>query len=442
MIRNRFGIALMMTLVLVATACGGGGGSSAPPAASVAASVGGAASPSAAAAATPGASDAIPVPPGDADLVIWADDKRAAALKPLAAKYAADNNVKVVVEAISTDIIPKFLTASQAGTAPDIVVWAHDVIGNLVRNGFIDPIQLSDTSGFDPLAIKGMTFGGQLYGIPYSVENIALFRNTDLVPTAPATMEDLVTAGKALVASGKTKEIMSLQVGQKGDAYHLWPLWVSGGGSFFASTSTGDPDPKNVTVDSAGSMAAGQKIAALGEKGAGALKRSIDDKNAIPLFFNKQSPFLISGPWAVADITKAGVKYDISPIPPFAGGKPAGPFIGVNGFYVASKGKHKTLAQDFATSYLTTLEVQTALYAAEPRRPALIAAVDQVKAQDPNIALFQAAAKDGTILPAIPEMGQVWGPFGVAEAALVGGSDVNTTLTSAAKAIRDGIAGP
>ena len=272
---------------------------------------------------------------------------------------------------------------------------------------------------------------------PYSVENIALFRNTDLVPTAPATMEDLVTAGKALVASGKTKEIMSLQVGQKGDAYHIWPLWVSGGGSFFASTSTGDPDPKNVTVDSAGSMAAGAKIAALGEKGVGALKRSIDDKNAIPLFFNKQSPFLVSGPWAVADITKAGVKYDISPIPPFAGGKPAGPFIGVNGFYVASKGKHKTLAQDFATSYLTTLEVQTALYQAEPRRPALVAAVDAVKTTDPNIALFQAAAKDGTILPAIPEMGKVWEPFGVAEAAIIGGSDVNATLTSAAKAIRD-----
>jgi hypothetical protein len=37
-------------------------------------------------------------------------------------------------------------------------------------------------------------------------------------------------------------------------------------------------------------------------------------------------------------------------------------------------------------------------------------------------------------------MGQVWGPFGVAEAALVGGSDVKSTLDSAAKAIRDGIA--
>jgi len=374
------------------------------------------------------------------ELVIWADDKRAAALKPLAAKFAADNGVTVKVEAISVDIVPKFLTASQAGNAPDIVVWAHDVIGNFVRNGAIDPVQLSDTSGFDPLAVKGMTFNGQLYGIPYSVENIALFRNTDLVPNAPATIEDMVTAGKALITEGKTKETLSLQVGQKGDAYHIYPLWVSGGGAFFAQTSTGDPDPKNVAVDSAGSLAAGAKLAALGEKGEKVLKRSIDDKNAIPLFFNKQSPFLISGPWAIADIKKAGVNYDISPIPPFAGGAKAGPFIGVNGFYVASKGKNKTLAQEFATNFLTTLDVQVALYQAEPRRPALTAAVDQVKGTDADIPKFLAASEGGTILPAIPEMGQVWGPFGVAESAIVGGADVKSTLESAAKAIRDGIA--
>ena len=48
----------------------------------------------------------------------------------------------VDVEAISKDIIPNFMTASQAGTAPDIVVWAHDVVGDLVANGAIDPVQL------------------------------------------------------------------------------------------------------------------------------------------------------------------------------------------------------------------------------------------------------------------------------------------------------------
>jgi arabinogalactan oligomer/maltooligosaccharide transport system substrate-binding protein len=419
-IQKRFSSGLLMTVAIVISACSGSGATNAPASSAPAGSSGASAG-------------------SGSDLLIWADDKRAAALKPLADKFGQENGVTVTVEAISKDLIKNFKTASNAGTGPDIVVWAHDTIGDLVRNGLIDPIQGADTSGFDPLAVKGMTFDGQLYGIPYSVENIGLFRNTDLVPDAPTTMEDLIAKGEALVKDGKAEHIMSLQVGQKGDAYHIYPLFSSAGGSFFGLTANGDPDPKNITVDSPESIAAGEKIGAIGEKGDKALKTSIDNTNAIQLFFNKKAPFLVSGPWAVADIKKAGLKYDISHIPQWEGAKPAGPFIGVNGFYLATKGKNKTLAQEFAANYLTTKDVQIALYEAEPRRPALTEAVNEVKATDPDIDKFQAAAEGGTILPAIPEMAQVWDPFGVAEASIVKGDDVTKALEGAAKAIRDSI---
>lgn len=421
---------LFMTMAFVISACSSSGASTSPGGASVAPA---SQAPTASTAANPSDGGA------GATLVIWADEKRAKAITPLAAAWATENGVTVKVESIATDITTKFKTASQAGNPPDVVVWAHDVIGDFVQNSAIDPVQGLDTSGFDPIAIKGMTFGGQLYGVPYSVENIALIRNTDLAPTAPATMEDLQVVGKKLVTDKKATEIMALQVGQKGDPYHIYPVFTSGGGSFFGLTSTGDPDPKLVTVDSPESIAAGQKLYDMGEKGTGALKRSIDDKNAIPLFTGKKTAFLVSGPWSISDITKAGINYDVGPIPPFADGTPAGPFIGINGFYVASKGANKTLAQEFVTSLVPTLDFQVGLYQAEPRRPALTAAVDQVKADDPNIPKFAEAAKSGVILPAIPAMGQVWTPFGVAEAAIVGGADPKVALTAAAKAIREGI---
>jgi arabinogalactan oligomer/maltooligosaccharide transport system substrate-binding protein len=421
--------ALLLMMMFVISACSSSGATTTP--ASQA--------PASQAPASQAPSSAAPSA-GGATLVIWADEKRAAAIKPFADAWATENGVTVKIEAIAKDIIPRFKTASQAGNPPDLVVWAHDVIGDLVQNGTIDPVQMSDTSAFDPLAIKGMTFAGQLYGVPYSVENIALIRNTDLAPTAPATMEDLVKAGQALVKDKKAQEIMALQVGQKGDPYHIYPLFASGGGSYFGLTSTGDPDPKLVTVDSPDSIAAGKKLYDLGEKGVGALKRSIDDKNAGPLFTGAKTAFLISGPWHIADITKAGIKYDITAIPPFADGTDASPFIGVNGFYVASKGKNKTLAQEFVTAVVPTQAFQVGLYKVEPRRPALTAAVDEVKATDPNIPKFAAAGLKGQILPAIPAMGQVWAPYGVAEAAIVGGADPATSLQAAAKAIREGIA--
>jgi arabinogalactan oligomer/maltooligosaccharide transport system substrate-binding protein len=425
-------------VAIIVAACSSGGSSPSPAASAAAPSA--AASAAASGAPSAAASEAASAGAGAATLVIWADDKRAAAIKPLAQQWATDNGVDVQVQAITENLTTQFKTASQQGTGPDIVVWAHDVIGDFVQNGAIDPVQMPDTSGFDPLAVKGMTFNGQLYGVPYSVENIALIRNTDMAPDCPTSIEDMVSTGQQLVKDKKAQNIMALQVGQKGDAYHIYPLFTSGGGSYFGQTATGDPDPTNVTVDSAESIAAGQKLADLGEKGVGALKRSIDDKNAIPLFTGGKVPFLISGPWAISDITKAGINYDICAIPSFEGGKPASPFIGVNGFYLASKGKNKTLAQEFLSSVVPTPEFQQGLYAVDPRRPALTAAVDAVKGTDPNIPKFADAAANGTILPAIPAMGQVWSPFGIAEAAIVGGTDPATALKAAAKAIRDGIA--
>ena len=102
------------------------------------------------------------------------------------------------------------------------------------------------------------------------------------------------------------------------------------------------------------SIAAFKKIAALGEKGEGALKRSIAGNNSIATFTGKKCAFLVSGPWAIADVKKAGINYDISAGPGFAGGKEAPPFVGVQAFYVAAKGKNKALAQEFVTNYVTS----------------------------------------------------------------------------------------
>ena len=104
-------------------------------------------------------------------------------------------------------------------------------------------------------------------------------------------------------------------------------------------------------------------------------------------------------------------------------------------FYVAAKGKNKALAQEFVANYLTQPELAVALYQAEPRPPALTAALDQVKASDPDLEKFARAGQDGMVLPAIPEMAAIWDPFGKAEAAIIGGADPASTLAAAAKTI-------
>ncbi len=371
------------------------------------------------------------------ELVIWADDKRSAALKPFADKFGAENGVTVKVQAISKDQQTTFVTASQQNSGPDVMVGAHDWIGNLVQNGAVDPVQLSaeQKSGFAENAVKAVTFNGQTYGVPYATENLALIRNTDLAPAAPATIEDLVAEAKKLKAAKKVSELLCLQAGQNGDAYHLYPLYSSAGGYLFGTNANGDYDPKDLGVGKPESIAAFQKIAALGEKGDGALKRSITPENSIATFTGKKCAYLVSGPWAITDAKKANIKYDISPVPGFAGGKPAQPFLGVQTFYVAAKGKNKALAQEFVTNYVTTPDLAVALYQAEPRPPALTAAFDQVKTGDADLAKFLDAGKNAVPLPAVPEMAAIWDPFGKAEAAVIGGADPAKTITAAGKTI-------
>lgn len=378
---------------------------------------------------------------GNGKLVIWADTKRTAVLKKYADQFGKDNGITVEVKEVAENLQTVFVTASQQGSGPDVVVGAHDWIGNLVQNGAIDPVQLSaaQKAAFAAAAIKAVSFNGQTYGAPYALENIALVRNTELAPAAPATIEDLVKAGQDLKKSGKVTEILLDQAGAQGDAYHIYPIYSSGGGSMFGLTSSGDPDPKNVTVNSPESIAAFTKLKDLGEKGVGALKTSIAAENVVATFTAKKAAFFITGAWNIADIKKAGIAYDITPVPSFAGGKPAQPFLGVQAFFVAAKGKSKALAQEFVANYVTNKDVAMALYDADPRPPALLAAIDEAKAKDPDVAKWLDAGKDGLPMPAIPEMAAIWGPFGNAEVAVIKGSDPKTAADAAAKAINDAI---
>ena len=406
-------------LTLLAAACGGGS------------------SPSTGGGGGGGGSSASP---GGGALLIWADEIRSKSLKPLADQFGQENGVTVTVQTLPGDKLQaQFVTAAQAGKSPDLVLGAHDWIGNLVQNGTIDPVQLTQEqiSSFNPLAVKGVTFNGQIYGIPFAVENVALFRNTDLAPQAPKTIEEMLATGKQLVASGKTQEAVAWPSGQSGNPYHGYPFFTAGGGYLFGKKDNGDYDPKDLGLAKPEATTAMGNFGKWGEKGQGLFKRSITVDNDTALFTGKKVAFMIDGPWRIADLDKSGVKYDVSPIPTFAsGGKPARPFVGVQAMYVAAKGKNKAVAQEFATNFFTQVDVAMALFKADPRPPALTAALDQVKNTNPNVQKFLNAGKDGDILPAIPEMATVWDPWGKAEAAIIGGADAASATKAAATTIQ------
>ena len=127
-----------------------------------------------------------PARDASADLVIWSDADRAGPLKKYADQFGQENGIKVAVQVV-TDTRQQFKDATNVGKGPDVIVGAHDWLGELVQNGTVAPVPLAAdvAAKFDPKAIAATKYNGQEYGVPYAVENIALMRNTALAPERP-----------------------------------------------------------------------------------------------------------------------------------------------------------------------------------------------------------------------------------------------------------------
>lgn len=417
-------LAVVAGLAFLLSACGGGGGEATS-------------SPS----SEPSSSESGAPARGDADLVIWTDDLKAPAIREIADGFAEDNGISVDVQVVSADLQANFITANAAKNGPDIVVGAHDWIGNMVQNGAIDPLQITaeDLSGYGDVAVEATTYDDQLYGLPYGIEALALYRNTDVVPDEPATLDDAFAAGLAAKEAGTVESAFNLPVGELGDAYHMQPLYTSMGGVIFDRDAEGNYDPATLGVGGPGSIAAAQKIYELGEAGSGVLNRSVTGDNSIALFADGKAAFLLSGPWALADVKASGINYEIQPVPGFAGQQPARPFAGVQAFFVASNGQNKSFAQEFIQSGMNNEEAMTKMYEGAGLPPAMTAVRDAVSADNPEVDIFATAAEAGDPMPAIPAMSSVFEPLGKAYSAIVGGADPTKTMTDTGTTIKEAI---
>ena len=376
----------------------------------------------------------------NADLVIWADQKKADSLKEIAKSWGQEQGITVAVQIVANDLQPAFITANQAGNGPDIVMGAHDWIGNLVQNSAIRPVVLSPEAeaNYSNIALKAVTYDGQIYGTPYAVECLGLFVNKALTQvTEPATIEEMVEAGTA----AGTELILSQAVDEKGDAYNMEPIYTAAGGYLFGKNPDGSYNSKDLGIGKEGSIRAAEKIGQLGKQGA--LRKSVTAANHISLFTDAKAPYLISGPWALADIKKAGIDYQLTRIPGFGDieGSQARPFAGVNCFYVASNGKNKAFAETFVADAAKDMTFAASMFPSNELPPAQKDLAEKLRAEQPDMVTFADMSAQADPMPAIPAMSSVWEPFGRAQANIVAGADPASTMAGVGETIRASIDG-
>ena len=376
----------------------------------------------------------------NADLVIWADQKKADSLKEIAKSWGQEQGITVAVQIVANDLQAAFITANQAGNGPDIVMGAHDWIGNLLQNSAIRPVVLSPEAeaNYSDIALKAVTYDGQIYGTPYAVECLGLFVNKALTQvTEPATIEEMVEAGTA----AGTELILSQAVDEKGDAYNMEPIYTAAGGYLFGKNPDGSYNSKDLGIGKEGSIRAAEKIGQLGKQGV--LRKSVTAANHISLFTNAKAPYLISGPWALADIKKAGIDYQLTRIPGFGDieGSQARPFAGVNCFYVASNGKNKAFAETFVADAAKDMTFAASMFPSNELPPAQKDLAEKLRTEQPDMVTFADRSAQADPMPAIPAMSSVWEPFGRAQANIVAGADPASTMAGVGETIRASIDG-
>ena len=365
-----------------------------------------------------GGGDAKPSAPAEAgSITVWVDADRATVLKDAAKAFQDETGVEVkLVQKDFGEIRDQFISQVPSGKGPDIAVGAHDWLGTLVTNGVVAPVELGDaTADFQKVAIDAWTYDGKVYGVPYSIENIALMRNTALAAAAPATYDEMIAAGTA--AGTEYKFLVGLDP-EASDPYHLYPFQTSFGAPVFGTNADGTYNAGDPQIGNAGGDEFAKWLAAQGA--AGILNTNISGDLARENFVAGKSPFFLTGPWNVPAAQDAGIDIAIDPIPT-AGGKAAQPFVGVQGFFLSAKSKNVVAASNFLTNYIGSEDVQTALFEVGGRAPALTASFDKALASDPIVAGFGAVGADAVPMPNIPQMGSVWDAWGTTQVAIING---------------------
>lgn len=368
----------------------------------------------------------------DAQLVIWADEQRAPVLEELGAEFTDTYGVPVTIQQLGFgDIRDNIKVAGPAGEGPDILVGAHDWLGELVASGLVAPVDLGAKEGeFTDASIQAFTYEGELYGMPYAVENLAFVYNPELVPEVPEDWDEVLEVSRELQESGDAQYGF---IRMEGDPYHLFPIQTAFGGYVFGLNPDGTYNPDDVGIDDEGSIAAAEWL----EEAitSGVMPAGLDWDTTHAMFEAGDGAMMLTGPWAVGRLDESGIPYEVANVP--GGGQP---FLGVQGFMVSAFSENQALATAFLTEFVATADVQFEMYELDGRAPAHVEALGMV--DDPRVAAFGEAGIDGLPMPAIPEMSAVWTAWGDAVTLIMqeqsGGEEA---FENAAQQVRDTIAG-
>lgn len=298
-------------------------------------------------------------------------------------------------------LINKFEIEAAAGGGPDLLIVPNETIGREARAGLLAAIDqpLSPARDrFMPAALDGVRVDGTLYGVPLTRSTVALYRNRERVPDAPASTQALLDAAK----SG-TRVVLIRSI------FHNYGFVGAFGGRLL-------DDNGRCIADQGGFDAALDYLDQL--KAAGVVFAT-SGAEAAELFRAGEADITIDGSWMLSEYSAAlGDRLGVGALPSGPAG-PATPMIGGTSVVVNAGSDQVDQAVALAL-LLASPEAQQQLADQTQQLPVL---TDVPLAND-ALGGLAAAALSGTPRPQRAELDMFWRPF---DAALADTLDTDTS---------------
>lgn len=370
-------------------------------------------------------------------ITIWHqwNDEYAANIATIFDQYEAENPGVTIDLSKPEDVANALNVAIPAGEGPDIIGWANDKIGEQALVGNIVALdQWVDMATLESIytdpGVQGVVWQEQIWGLPETMEGIALVYNVDAVseeylPTDPMDFDALLE--KATQYQADTGNVLVCNQGfGNSDAYHVAPIYFGFGVPEYVD------DQGNVFINTPEAIAAGEWLA---------------DFSAVSFAENSHELCLSNisegkagmwwtGPWAIADLEKNGVNYGILPM-----GKP---FVGIKTLMMSKNAVdrgNEAMALDVML-WFTSPEVQAQLALINKTIPAQLAALEEPEvAALPTLGGFGESLALGVPMANTPFASAQWGPVGDASVAIWTGAQApEEALNQAQAAIEEAVA--
>ncbi len=341
-------------------------------------------------------------------LVVWEDVGRAStiasAVKDFEKIYDCDVDVLEKPMYHQVELLEK---QGPKGEGPDVVVLASDMVGMAKDKNLISQIHFMqvENSQYLPNSIASVTFDGELYSVPKTIETLILFYNKDLLKEPPSTLEEYVDLSKKLRKKGKYGLLAKWEL-----FYTTYALMHGYGAYIFRTDNDGTINLNSYGLDTDGAV---ESLKVLRKMSKADLVydclSGVDGYNRMyELFSSKKAIAVINGPWAIEDYLKAGINFGITTLPTLPNGNPMAGFLGIKGYSISKWSTHKDLAEDFLR-FINEHKYALLRYKESRQVPPIISVL-----QDPSLAndeLIQVIAQQSVHavnMPSIPEMSYVW----------------------------------